>query len=263
MAFTGENSQEAETSILSFCSKFEGSPEVTEDGTIVYRFDKLLLRADADKFSELIPPVKRRRIFSNNTKSMNVWFAVINAVNLIFGSYFLYQSFHAGLLTGETQYNSASSLYAYTHYFFSYITNEPHNVIRTVLGLIPFIFSFLFWIIPSIRFFKEKKENREIKLENFKRFSFSKIFSSPYNVDMGTFAPTVAECRPDDLASAADRVIKDISAISNPQVEITENEKTIYSFTELDKEKKALEKYRLSVDISRQKIGDTVFDSNS
>jgi hypothetical protein len=263
MAFTGMNSLEAETNIISFCSKFEGVPEVTEEGTIVYRFDKLLLRADADKFSELIPPVKRLKKFSHNTKSTNGWFAVINAVNLIFGSYFLYQSFNAGHLISEIQYNSASSLYAYTHYFISHITNEPDNLIKTALGLIPLIFSFLFWIIPAIRFFKEKKENNKIKLGNFKRFSFNKIFSSPYNVDISAFAPAVSECRPDDLVSAADIVIKDMGVISNPQIEITENGKTIYSFNELDEEKKALEKYRSSIDISRLKLGETVFDSNS
>jgi len=263
MAFTGEGSLEAETNILAFCSKFEGSPEVTDEGTIVYRFDKLLLtRADSEKTSELIPPVKRLKIFSFNKKSTNGWFAVINAVNLIFGSYFMYQYFHAGQLIEQIQYNTASKLYAYTHYFLSYITNNPHKFIGGILGFIPVVFSLLFWIIPIVRFFKEKNENKEIKLVNFKRFSFSKIFSSPFNVDMSAFNPSIPECRPDDLASAADRVIKDIGAVSNPQVDI-KDEKTIYSFDELDKEKKALEKYRLSVDASRTKLGDTVFDSNN
>jgi hypothetical protein len=263
MAFTGENSLEAETGIISFCSKFEGSPEVTEEGAIVYRFDKLLLRSDENRHSGLIPPVKRLKIFSSNKKSSNGWFAVINAVNLIFGSYFLYQSFNAGLLLNEVQYNSASTLYAYTHYFISHIANEPHNLIRTVLGVIPFIFSFLFWSIPIIRFFKERKENKEIKLENFKRFSFSKIFSSPNNVDINAFAASAPECRPDDPASAADRVIKDMGALFSPQVEITEDGKTIYSFTELEKEKEALDKYRSTIDVSRQSPGETVFDTNS
>jgi len=264
MAFTGESSLEAETNILSFCSKFEGTPEVTEEGTIVYRFDKLLLtRTNSEKSRELIPPIKRLKTFSVNKKSTNGWFAVINAVNLIFGSYFLYQFFHAGQLITQAQYNTASTLYAYTHYFLSYITNNPHNLIGGILGFIPFIFSLLFWIIPIARFFNEKKENKKIKLNNFKRFSFSKIFSSPFNVDINAFNPSVPECRPDDLASASDRVIKDIGALSNPQVDINKDGKTIYSFDELDREKKALEKFRSSVDVSRQKLGDTVFDSNN
>jgi len=261
MAFTGKDSTEAQTDILSFCSKFEGSPEATEEGTIVYRFDKLLLSSGTEKISELIPPVKRLKKFSDNKKSMNGWFAVINAVNLIFGSYFLYQSSNAGLLLSMEQYYGASKLYAYTHMIFSHMANEPHNVIRIVLGLIPLVFSVLFWIIPTVRFFIEKKENNEIKLKNFKRFSFSKIFSSPNNIKTNAFNPAVSECRPDDLESAADRVIKDIGAISSPQVGIIDN-KTIYNFNELEKEKEALEKYRSSVEISRQKLGETVFDSN-
>jgi len=261
MAFTGKDSQEAETDILSFCSKFEGSPEATEEGTIVYRFDKLLLNSDREKYSYLIPPVKMLKMFSDNKKSMNGWFAVINAVNIIFGSYFLYQSFNAGQLLDKVQYYGASKLYAYTHAIFSNIANEPHLVIRTVLGLIPLVFSVLFWVIPAVRFFIEKKQNNETKLKNFKRFSFSKIFSSPKDIDTEELNPKVSECRPDNLESAADRVIKDMGAISNPQVEI-KNGKTIYTFDELEREKEALEKYRQSIDISRQKLGETVFDSN-
>jgi len=261
MAFTGSNSQEAETDILSFCSKFEGSPEATEEGTIVYRFDKLLLNSDTEKISGLIPPVESLKKFSDNKKSTNGWFAVINGVNLIFSSYFLYHSINTGQLLSEIQYKSASSLYSYTHYFLSYIASEPQNIIGMALGFIPLIFSILFWIIPIVRFFTEKKENNKIKLKNFKRFSFSKIFSSPNNIETNAFNPAVLECRPDNLDSAADRVIKDMGAISNPQIEIKDN-KTIYTFNELEREKEALKKYRLSIDTSRQKLGETVFDSN-
>jgi hypothetical protein len=262
MAFTGKNSQEAETDIIAFCSKFEGSPEATEEGLIVYRFDKLLLSSDSEKFSELIPPVERLKRFSDNKRSTNKWFTVINAVNLIFGSYFLYHSFNTGLLLNKEHYLSASKLYSYTHLIFAQIVNEPHIVISYALGIIPLLFSLLFWIIPTVRFFIEKKENNEIKLKNFKRFSFSKIFYSPKNIDTSKLNPIMKECSPDDLTSAADRVIKDMGAISNPQVEIKEG-KTIYTFNELEREKKALEKYRKSIDISRQKLGDAVFDTNN
>jgi hypothetical protein len=263
MAFTGRSGTEAETGIISFCSKFEGSPEVTDEGTIVYRFEKLMLKADSNKNSELIPPVKRLKKFSDNSKTMNGWFAVINTVNLIFGSYFLSQSINTGQLISEIQYKSASSLYAYTHYFLSYISNTPHNFIGLVLGLIPLIFTIFFWSIPIIRFFKEKKENKNIKLENFKRFSFNKIFSSPLNIDINSFNPNITEYRPDNLEEAKDRVVKDIGSISSPQIEIAQDGKTIYSFSELDREKKALEKYRKTADNSKSKLGEIVFDSNS
>jgi hypothetical protein len=261
MAFTGENSAEAEESILSFCSKFAGSPEVTDEGTIVYRFDDLLLRANTQDFAELSPPVKRLKKFSANSKKMNGWFIVINAVNLIFGSYFLYNSFAAGLLVSQLQYQLASRLYAFTHIFLEIFTSDPVSIIRVVLGLIPLLFSVLFWLVPVVRHFLESKENEDIKLGNFKRLGFSKIWSSPKNIEINSFNAPSAECRPKNFAAAGDRVVKDIGAISSPEIKIDENGKTTYSFLELEREKHALEKYRAGLDPARAQLGKTVFDS--
>ena len=254
MAFSGKDSLEAEESILSFCVKFGGSPEVTDEGTIVYRFDDLLLRADSKNFAELSPPVKRLKIFSANLKKMNAGLIIINAVNLIFGSYFLYHSF-----TPEP----SSYLYGVIYHLMEVFTSDPASIIRVALGLIPFVFSVLFWLIPAVRRFLMGKENENIKLVNFKRLGFSKIWQSPNNVETGSLVPSAAECRPKNPAAAGDRVIKDMSAVSRVEVEQGENGKMFYSFTELEKEKRALEKYRLSIDPVRAKLGETVFDSNS
>jgi len=262
MAFTGEGSIDAEQSLLAFCSKYAGSPEVTEEGTIVYKFDELLLRADRVNLSELSVPVKRLKRFSDNAKKMNGWFTAINAVNLLFGSYFLYQSFSAGQLLTEIQYQAASSLYSYTHYFLQMVTADPVGIIRTILGFTPLIFSLFFWLIPAVRYFLEKDENNQIKLENFKRFSFGKIWSSPFKIDAEKFlAAPNNECKPEDIDEARDMVIKDIGAISVPEVEQNEEGKIVYSFNELENEKRALQKYRADIDPARSLLGDTVFDS--
>jgi len=262
MAFTGENSVDAERTMLAFCSMYAGSPEATEEGTIVYRFDELLLRADKAGFCELSPPVKRLKTFSANSKSMNGWFIAINAVNLIFGSYFLYQSFSAGRLITEMQYQSASYLYSFTHYFLESVTVDPAGIIRAVLGFTPLLFSLFFWLIPAVRRFLEKKENEAIKLSNFKRFGFGKIWTSPEKIDAQGFsgAPT-AECRPRNIKEAVDRVIKDIGAYSVPEIEQTEEGRTMYTFSELENEKRALVKYRASLDPAPALLGKTVFDS--
>jgi len=262
MAFTGESSLDAEQTLLAFCSKYSGSPEVTDEGTIVYRFDDLLLRSDKVNLRELSVPVKRLKRFSDNTKKMNGWFTAINAVNLLFGSYFLFQSFSAGQLITDIQYQTASSLYSYTHYFLQTVTADPVGIIRTVLGFTPLLFSLFFWLIPAVRFFLERKENNKIKLVNFKRFSFGKIWKSPLKIDVEKFlsAPN-NECTPENINEARDRVIKDIGAISVPEVEQNEEGKIIYSFNELENEKHSLEKYRADIDPARLLLGDTVFDS--
>jgi hypothetical protein len=261
MVFTGEGSKEAEESILSFCVRFGGSPEVTEEGTIVYRFDELLLSASGQKYAELASPIKRLKTFSTNPKNKNTWFIFINAVNLIFGSYFLYNSHAYGLLVSDIQYQAAPSFYAFTHILLGVITANPHGVIFVALGLVPLAFSVLFWLIPAIRLYMEKKENENIKLTNFKRLAFSSIWEKPFNVKSNRFTPSAVECQPQNQAAAGDAVIKALGSLSNPDVEIGSNGETLYSFPGLENEKSAVKKYRSGIDLSGSQLGKTVFDS--
>ena len=273
MIFSGEDSLEAEKSILTFCSKYSGSPEATEDGTIVYRFDELLMRSDTGTFKELSPGIQRLKKFSSNTTSKNIAFILINTVNLIFGTYFLSQSINFSQMLSSYYYMSAlekiveegSKMYAYTHMILEYLNfSNPHILIGIVLGVIPLVFSFFFWIIPLLRSILEKKDNEKIKLKNFKRFGFNKIWSTLKKISIKSFIPpNNDEFRPKDLAAAADRVIKDIGAVYSPEVEIDESGAAVYSFNELEREKTALNKYRSSVDTSKLLLGKTVFDSSN
>jgi len=261
MAFSGINSLEAQKELLSFCSKYDGSPEVTQEGTIVYRFDKLLLGTEEKTIRETALPDKKLKTFSVNSKTKNIVFALINGFNLFFGSYFFYQSFEAGKLITKESYKAASNIYVNVHNILSFFLEEPYSFIRIVLGLVPLLFSVFFWLIPLVRFFKEKKENENIKMGNFKRFGFNKIWSSPQQVDKFTFDTSVKERKIRNSEKAMDIVIKEISAVSMPEIEISENGSEIYSFNELINEKTALANYRRNIDLSKTQIGNTVFDS--
>jgi len=263
MAFSGKNSVDSEEALMSFCAKFGGSPEATPEGTIVYRFDELLLRADSQNFAELSPPIQRLKQFSGNSKTMNAWFIIINAVNLIFGSYFLHHSIVTGMLVSDIQFRTASYLYGFTYALAKSITANPLPLISIGLGAAPLVFSLLFWLIPAVRRFLLAKENEGLKLANFKRLGFSKIWSRPLNVEQGTLEAKTAECRPRNLSAAQDRVIKEMGVISSPDVQMSPNGQAIYSFTELQREKQALEQYRLSLNPDRSALGKTVFDSGA
>jgi len=262
MIFTGKNSNEAQEDLLAFCSRYGGSPESTDEGTIVYRFDDLLLRDDLKNAAELSPAVKQLKVFSYNSKKMNVWFIVINAVNLVFGSYFLFNSLNTGVLLTQAQYESASYLYAFTHMLFELFTQYPAFVIFIGLGIVPFVFSLLFWIIPAVRSRILKNENEEIKLSNYKKLGFNKIWNNPLNFRAEKIKIPSDEFSPKNIGSAQDRLIKDFAAVSNVDVEQSETGEVFYSFNEVDAEKKALEKYRNSIDPERQKLGSTVFDTS-
>jgi hypothetical protein len=256
---------EAEERITAYCAEFGGSPEATEDGTVVYRFDDLLLRADRrDRgFPDLSGPIKRLKVFSSNPKKLNGWFAVINGVNLAFGGYFLFNALKTGHILTQAHFEASSWLYGVSYLLLSQFVANPLPLITVVLGWIPLIFSLVFWAIPVLRFLGLKKDNDQIKLENFRKEGYGRIWRDPFKVNPGEMAPKAAECTPANLDAARDRVIKEFGAYSIPEAALDETGATVYSFTELDREKRALAKYRAGVNAAASELGKTVFDSES
>ncbi|MDR0656577.1 MAG: hypothetical protein LBG22_09720 [Treponema sp.] len=262
MTLTGMAPVEAEEGIIAFCTEFGGSPEVTGDGTIVYRFDELLRRTDTGNrsFPGLSAPVKRLFSFSSNSGKMNGWFALINGVNLGFGGYFLFNALKSGQILTQAHLNAASYLYGVTYLLFSQIVSNPLPFLIIGLGIVPLVFSLCFWLIPSIRFLGMKKRNEKLKLENLRKDGYRRIWDNPLSVTDKDINPQAPECRPRNLSAAREQVIKELGSYAVPDVAIGDAG-TVYVFKELDREKAALENYRATVDAGASALGKTVFDS--
>ena len=264
MAISGKNTVDAESGLLAFCVEYGGSPEATDDGTIVYRFDELLLRANTQdrSFSELSPPINGLKSFSKNSKTMNVWFGIINAVNLIFGSYYLGNALQTGaiIFTDESKLNS---LYKFTYWLFTIFSANPLPLIGIALGLVPLIFSLLFWLIPALRFYFLRSDNENTRLKNLRRLGYRHIWNSPTSVKETDIQSRIDECRPKKIKSAQRQIIKEMGAYSIPDLAIDENGVTLYAFNELEREKQALEKCRSSVSYESSSLGGIVFDTGA
>jgi hypothetical protein len=275
---TGKKQLEAEEAISAYCAEFGGSPEATGDGTIVYRFDELLARFDVtDRSFGGSSPIKLLERFSTNKPGMNTWFCIINGVNVLFGGYYLYNALNTGVVgivqsiarngervshfvsraTGE----AASYLYGITYALLTGVSSNPLPVITIGLGVVPLVFSALFWLIPAIRARKVKKGNQAIALENLRKVAFSRVWSSPHNVRSTDIAANTPEARPANLDKAQDKLIKEIGAYTQPEVSVGETGETLYSFPELDREKRALQTYRAGIQV--QDLGGTAFDTDS
>jgi hypothetical protein len=254
---------EAEERITAYCVEFGGSPEATEDGTVVYRFDELLRRVDRQDrgFTGLSGPIKRLKAFSSNAKKMNGWFAAINGVNLVLGGYFLFNALETGAILTQAHLQASSYFYGLSYVLLSRFIENPLPFITVGLGWVPVVFSFLFWLIPALRFLGVKKDNDAIKLENFRKEGYGRIWRNPFKVNPKEMAPKAAECTPANLNAARDRVIKEFGAYSVPDVAIDESGETVYTFTGLENEKQALAKYRDGIDRKAGDLGSVVFDS--
>ncbi|HQG40023.1 MAG TPA: hypothetical protein PLV76_03965, partial [Spirochaetales bacterium] len=192
IALTGLSPESAEQAICRYLYEFEGSPEVSEDGTLYYDFSKLLVRLDTEKSINTVSAFKKLQPFSGNNKKSNTTFAVINGVNLIFGSYFLFQALQYDPAMIKTEF---SYFFYFTFKLFaSFGVENPLAVITWVLGAVPFVFSLLFWIVPAVRSLLLKHSNEAIKVENARRYVYTQLAHAPIELDESIFndAPVFA-----------------------------------------------------------------------
>jgi hypothetical protein len=260
MALTGLGPLEAEEGILAFCAEFGGCPEATEEGTIVYRFQDILLRAGTGGAAPEVP-LRRLRVFSANSKQMNAWFAVINTVNLLFGGYFFYHALNTGIIGTAEQLQASPRVYGTAYILASAVADNPHPVILAGLGIVPLVFSALFWLIPALRFARLGTGNQEIKKRNLRKTGFRAIWEKPEGVKAAGIGSPAPECRPRDPEAEQEKIITEMASYSQPEVETGGGGTLIYNFRELEREKKALAAGRARVDPASFKVGKVVFDS--
>jgi hypothetical protein len=242
---SGLDFQTAEQEILSYCAKYGGMPEATEDGTVVYRFDSLLLAAEKAASRNTVS-LKNLWKFSANKDGANTAFALINFVNLGFGGYFLYYFLNPAAVSAS----GFSYLFRFVYSSLVTLGVSPVLPIAAGLGIVPVLFSLFFWIVPAVRKALIKKKNAAIGLENRRKQGFAAVWDAPLEVTEDLFGEN------------ADRLIKEIGTYSIPDVSVDSRGKTVYSFKELGEEKKALEKYRGQADKNRGDLGAVVFDSD-
>lgn len=263
MAITGRTPEDAEKAITSYLIEFGGSPEATKDGTVVYRFDELLRKSDSrESLFGFSAPLKKTKNFTSNPKKLNGWFVAFNGVNLLFGSYFLFNAITVGQITQQAQITGGTYLYAVALVLFSGMA-DPVSFVTTVLGFVPILFAALFYLVPALRYLREKSENEVIKSENLRKDAYRRIWEKPFAVKSQDFNPTGADSRPDNLPAVRERIITELGSYAQPEVAIADDGSAQYAFPALAEEKKALEAYRAAIDPEQFKLGKTIFDSHN
>lgn len=274
MAITGLPPLEAETRINRYLFEFEGEPRVSEAGTIYYSFDSLLRRSDrTDRTMGNTVPMKRLAAFSSNPKKMNGWFVFLNGFNLLFGGYFASQalSSHAVLdllYTGEyaskiVMTRGFDAFYLFTHQLLGKLagSGDPSVVLLWGLGLVPLVFSVVFYLIPFLRKFRMDAANEEVKRGNMRRIAYRAVIAKPQGITAETVAQAAsgaAAASPKD-PGAAEKILVELAASSHGEP----LEGGGYSYSEIASSEVEAGKARVAVKDSDFDLGATVFDSHS
>jgi hypothetical protein len=277
MSITGLGPLEAEGRINSYLLEFEGSPEVSEGGTIYFFFPALLRRKDRadrgwrEEAHGGAVPMKRIASFSSNPKKANKTFCVFNAVNLLFGSYFFAQSLAADPELIGRLYGGANAMrllmirgwdgfYYFTHQLFGKMLGmaDPSGFIVIALGVIPLAFSLLFYAIPAIRSRRLAARNERAKAENLRRITYRAVMESPASVRPESVIAYDEAARPKD-GRAAERALTELAAWSGADPGADGS----FHFAEIERGKAEAAKVRAAVDLSKYELGGVAFDSDA
>jgi hypothetical protein len=271
MALTGLGPAEAEERINRYLYEFEGSPEVSEGGTIYYSFPALLRRKDrADRSYGGSAPMRRIAPFSSNPPKANRTFAVLNGVNLLFGSYFLVESLSStallqALYTGRyatrlVMTGGLDGFYYFTHQVFGKLLGvaDPASLLAVALGAVPLAFSLLFYAIPAIRSRRLARRNERARVENLRRIAYRAVLDAPSGLRPESIPVAEDAARPRD-AKAAAKALDELAAWTGADPAADGS----YRFEEIERSKAEAAKVRAAIDLSKFDLGGVSFDSEA
>ena len=144
---TGRTHREANDLMNEMLREYEGSPQVTDDGTIFYQFPALLSTTeDTSRIAEFSANDKALQPFNENPKKTNRWIVFFNGFNLVFGSYFLYYSLSLPIEPTD----GFARFFLIVGNLLSNIGN-PINFLLYGLGVIPVAFSIVFFVVTMLQ----------------------------------------------------------------------------------------------------------------
>jgi hypothetical protein len=263
MALSGRDVDAAHALMHRLLVEYEGEPGVTDDGTVVYAFPALMRTSGAARQSPgqvpvLNPASKRLVPFSDNKRRTNGWIAFFNAANLAFGCYFL----------GVSVFQGAAALGRTGSYLYSFAGNmlvragiDAVPFLAVVLGVVPVVFSILFFAVPLVRKLRLDRHNARIREEELRRRIYAQVLASPSRVDPKDVRPTKTEMDPKNLPALRQRIIDKLAAAMNAEPVTLEDSTFAYRFTELERQLSDLEAFRRGIDAKKYEVGATIFDS--
>jgi hypothetical protein len=265
MAITGLEPDEAEIAINKYLLEFEGSPEVSPEGSIYFTFPSLLSRmGSTPEFIGSSVKLKRLHRFSSNSPKADRTFRLINGVNIVFGGYFLYHVFSLGgafyisTPKGLALRGGLPIVYSATGYLLQSLgAMNPLSIILWGLGVVPLVFSAFFFAVPILRAIKQNADNEKIKVENLRRIVYRNILSGDGIVSDSALGAQIEEAKPSD-PKAIEKISLRLAAWSR-----AEPKDEGYEFIELKRIQNDMEKLRASVDLDSFTPGKTIFDTES
>jgi hypothetical protein len=199
--------------------------------------------------------------FSENKSRTNGWIIFFNSFNLLFGAYFLVISLTQG---AAALAKTGPFLYSFTGNLLFSAGINPVRFLAIGLGVVPVLFSIVFFLVPLLRRMRLSRQNEAIRKQALRKEILGLVLSSPARVDVRNVRPLGSDLDPRNFAGVSRRILERIAAQLKAEPVVQEGTNSFaYTFSELERELADLRAYRKNVDVSRYDVGKTVFDSGT
>ncbi len=262
-SMTGLPLAESQAMIHRMLREYDGDPGVTDDGTLYYAFPGLMARSETEidrARSHNGAPKKQLMPFNRNPKKLNRWIGFFNGFNLIFGAYFLTFANVAIPRVGEPA--GIGSFALIVRQLLSFIPN-PVLFMFYGLGVVPIVFSVLFFCTTATRRYRERARNRAARNDNFRRRVFASVVDRPERLRLDSIVPTNDDERADEPDRIRDEVVVELQTLGDVTISEEPNGALLYDFTELGRSQRDIASFRESINPRDFDIGSVIYDSGS
>ena len=228
-ARTGQSLDAADSALTGAVVRFNGDVDVADDGTLIYRFDELLVTA-AGGGARARGPAKvwatqpNAPSFTGNPGGTNFWITMFNGFNL-------FMAFAVMSFAGDAASQG--------------VTVDPGILFG--LGVIPLVFSVIFWGIPLVRWLGHLRKQSAARKEWSRRAEIKRIFDSV----------SASQAEPIQLKPATAKVL---AAQFEADVRVDNSGNTFYVFDRLKEQLDAGVRARESA--GEVVFGETIFSSD-
>ena len=252
---TGLDYPEAQHMMNSMLLEFDGQPGVTDEGSLYYEFPRLMQStSSSESFGRPGTPKKHLIPFNGNERKINRWIGFLNGFNLVFGGYFLIFSLTETILTSRIAY-----LYLIVRVLIENVMRDSSTLVFVGLGIVPIVFSILFFAVTSLRRIRDRRKNKAIKRHNRTRKLMRQVIDRPSKIDLAAIRFEADE-RVADSRSHASAILAGLEGVGDVAVDSIGGE-TVYAFAEIDRIERDIASFRQSIDTSKYDVGGVIFDS--
>lgn len=257
IALAGLTYSQAEDKMTEYLSRFKGEPKITEDGVIVGNFNKMLAKGDSSlqggKIELFWNEYEAPFLQTGNTTKMNAIIFGMNIFNLLFSVFMI------GAFSQPIDYEmEGEGVAVIVMQLFSFI--DP-DILFITLGIVPMIFSFIFFLVPMLRMFVVNANESKRKQRNKRRriirvlFAYAGMDLTLQQIVNSVNTHDMKAMQPDEVESILKQLLIDL------QGELLLNEKgeAIYRFNRLHNEISSVKNLRKSAVVDTG-LGGIVFD---